>query len=98
MLVASGFQEIDERAMAEDNQAGIKEARVRLAAGDLALAVLIAAGDPAAELAARAIALNGGSLARAGRSRARILIPNGRSRAVCCGYRDALIEPPGCRS
>jgi len=48
----------------EDDEAGV-EARERLAAEDLAVAALIAAGDPAAELAIRALALNGGSLARA---------------------------------
>ena len=51
--------------MAEDNEPGIKEARERLATEDLAVAALIAAGDPAAVLAIRALALNGGSLARA---------------------------------
>jgi len=56
--------------MAEDTEAGV-EARERLAAEDLAVAALIAAGDPAAVLAIRALALNGGSLARARRSRAR---------------------------
>ena len=51
--------------MAEDNEAGFDEARERLAAENLAVAALLAAGDPAAELAVRALAINGGSLARA---------------------------------
>ena len=51
--------------MAENNEAGVEEARERLTAEDLAVAALLAAGDPAAELAVRALALNGGSLARA---------------------------------
>ena len=51
--------------MAEDKDAGLDGARERLAAEDLAVAALLAAGDPAAELAARALAMNGGSLARA---------------------------------
>jgi hypothetical protein len=51
--------------MAEDNEAGLEGARERLAAEDLAVAALLAAGDPAADLAARALAVNGGSLARA---------------------------------
>jgi hypothetical protein len=51
--------------MAEDNDAGLDEARERLAAEDLAVAALLAAGDPAAELAVCALAMNGGSLARA---------------------------------
>ena len=51
--------------MAEDKDAGLGGARERLAAEDLAVAALLAAGDPAADLAARALAINGGSLARA---------------------------------
>ena len=51
--------------MAEDKEAGLEGARERLAAEDLAVAALLAAGDPAADLAARALAINGGSLARA---------------------------------
>lgn len=51
--------------MAEGNEAGISEACERLAAEDVTVARLIAAGDPAAELAVRAIVANGGSLARA---------------------------------
>ena len=45
--------------MAEDNEAGLEGARERLAAEDLAVAALLAAGDPAADLAARALAVNG---------------------------------------
>ena len=51
--------------MAEDKDAGLEGARERLAAEDLAVAALLAAGDPAAEFAVRALAINGGSLARA---------------------------------
>jgi hypothetical protein len=51
--------------MAEDNEVGLDEARKRLAAEDLGVAALLAAGDPAAELAVRALVMNGGSLARA---------------------------------
>ena len=51
--------------MAEDKDAGLEEARERLAAEDLVAAALLAAGDPAAELAVRALAINGGSWARA---------------------------------
>ena len=47
--------------MAEDNDAGLDEARERLAAEDLAVAALLAAGDPAAELAVRALAINRGT-------------------------------------
>jgi len=51
--------------MTEDKDTGLDGARERLAAEDLAVAALLAAGDPAAELAVRALAINGGSLARA---------------------------------
>ena len=51
--------------MAEDKDTGLDELRERLAAEDLAVAALLAAGDPAAELAVRALAINSGSLARA---------------------------------
>jgi hypothetical protein len=51
--------------MAEDKDAGLDGARERLATEDLAVAALLAAGDPAAELAVPALAVNGGSLARA---------------------------------
>lgn len=51
--------------MAEDNDAAFNEARERLAAEDLGVAALVTAGDPGAELAVRALALNGGSQARA---------------------------------
>jgi hypothetical protein len=47
--------------MAEDNEAGLDGARERLAAEDLAVAALLAAGDPAAELAVRALAINRGT-------------------------------------
>jgi hypothetical protein len=51
--------------MAEDKDAGLDGARERLAAEDLAVAALLAVGDLAAELAVPALAVNGGSLARA---------------------------------
>jgi len=51
--------------MAEHKDAGLNEACERLAAEDLAVAALLAAGDPAANLAARALAIDEGSLARA---------------------------------
>lgn len=51
--------------MAEGEEAEIRRARERLAAMDELVATLIAAGAPAAELAAHALAANGGYLARA---------------------------------
>ena len=64
--------------MAEDNDAALNEARERLAAEDAAVAALVAAGDPGAELAVRALALNGGSLARALVGVARALVDRER--------------------
>ena len=64
--------------MAEDNEVGLDGARERLAAEDLAVAALLAAGDPAADLAARALAINGGSLARALVGLARALLDRER--------------------
>ncbi len=51
--------------MIEANDAALREARERLAAADEDVAALLATADPAAECAARALALNGGSMARA---------------------------------
>jgi hypothetical protein len=65
--------------MAEDKDAGLEGARERLAAEDLAVAALLAAGDPAADLAARALAINGGSLARARVGLARALLDRERT-------------------
>jgi hypothetical protein len=65
--------------MAEDKDAGLEGARERLAAEDLAVAALLAAGDPAADLAARALAINGGSLARALVGLARALLDRERT-------------------
>ena len=64
--------------MAEDNEAGLDGARERLAAEDLAVAALLAAGDPAADLAVRALAINRGSLARALVGLARALLDRER--------------------
>ena len=64
--------------MAEDKDPGLDGARERLAAEDLAVAALLAAGDPAAELAVRALAINGGSLARALVAVARALLDRER--------------------
>src|SRR5689334_23205373 len=50
---------------AEDKDAGLEGARERLAAEDLAMAALLAADDPAADLAARVLAMNNGNMARA---------------------------------
>ena len=73
--------------MAEDKDAGLDRARERLAAEDLTVAALLAAGDPAAELAVRALAINGGSLARALVGLARALLDGERhvSRGLLCG-------------
>jgi hypothetical protein len=65
--------------MAEDKDAGLEGARERLAAEDLAVAALLAAGDPAADLAARALAINGGSWARALVGLARALLDRERT-------------------
>jgi hypothetical protein len=65
--------------MPEDKDAGLEGARERLAAEDLAVAALLAAGDPAADLAARALAINGGSLARALVGLARALLDRERT-------------------
>jgi hypothetical protein len=64
--------------MTEDKDTGLDGARERLAAEDLAVAALLAAGDPAADLAARALAINGGSLSRCAWSgqRMRAVIPS----------------------
>ena len=64
--------------MTEDKDAGLEGARERLAVEDLAVAALLAAGDPAADLAARALAINGGSLARALVAVARALLDRER--------------------
>ena len=64
--------------MTEDKDTGLDRARERLAAEDLAVAALLAAGDPAAELAVRALAINGGSLARALVAVARALLDRER--------------------
>ena len=64
--------------MTEDKDTGLNGARERLAAEDLAVAALLAAGDPAAELAVRALAINGGSLARALVAVARALLDRER--------------------
>jgi hypothetical protein len=64
--------------MTEEKDTGLNGARERLAAEDLAVAALLAAGDPAAELAVRALAINGGSLARALVAVARALLDRER--------------------
>ena len=71
--------------MTEDKDTGLDGARERLAAEDLAVAALLAAGDPAAELAVGALAINGGSLARARVGVARAL--RDRERTVSRGLR-----------
>ena len=72
--------------MAEHKDAELEGARERLAAEDLAGAALLAAGDPAADLAVRALAINGGSLARAlVGSCGRCWTVSGMSPAGCCG-------------
>ena len=51
--------------MSEVDEAAFQQARERLAAADPEVAALLAADDPAAECAVRALAINDGSMARA---------------------------------
>lgn len=73
--------------MSEDNEAELAQAREQLAAVDFVVADLLARGDPAAEHAAFALALNEGNLARAlvGLARAKLDL----ERSSSAGFRRA---------
>src|SRR3954463_11351466 len=94
MLGEEGFQQMIERRMAEDKDAGLDGARERLAAEDLAVAALLAVGDPAAELAVRALAINRGT--KRGRlwgSRGRCWTASSMSPAGCFGAPERNVMP-----
>src|SRR3954468_18613305 len=64
ILPARGCDCVDEGGVDEVDEAALRQARERLA-DDAHVAALLAAGDPAAERAALALAINAGSWSRA---------------------------------